>query len=83
VSRKQSRSQRSVVLGARMPGHGEIEVRHLERQRQDDGEHAVRAVRRTRTGGRARLSFPGISHIAREGGAYRFVPIEYVNRDMK
>jgi hypothetical protein len=29
------------------------------------------------------LSFPGIGHIAREGGAYRFVPIEYVNRDLK
>lgn len=29
------------------------------------------------------LSFPGIGHIARDGGAYRFVPVDYVNRDVK
>ena len=31
----------------------------------------------------AHLSFPGLGHIAREGNAYRFVPVDYVNRDVK
>jgi glyoxylase-like metal-dependent hydrolase (beta-lactamase superfamily II) len=29
------------------------------------------------------LSFPGIGHIARDGNGYRFVPVDYVNRDVK
>lgn len=29
------------------------------------------------------LSFPGIGHIAHDGHGYRFVPVEYVNRDVK